>query len=253
MTTNETPPPETGANPEGDTPPVSLRPRWRFFNLRTSFLTGLVVAAPIFLTVYITVAFVNFVDGWVESLLPPAYNPENYLPFSIPGLGVLLVFLFLVLLGTLTANIAGRWLLSMGERIVNRMPVVRNIYNASKQIFETVFSATSQNFREVCLIEYPRRGAWAIGFVSSETKGEIQARAAEDMMSVFLPTTPNPTSGFLLFVPRKDIIILNMTIEEGAKMVISGGLVAPPFDESMLRAEDGIPVRPTPGDLPAKT
>ncbi len=197
--------------------------RW----VRSSFLTGLVIAAPIWITIYVTLAFISFIDDFVTPLIPGQYNPESYLPFSIPGLGVVIVFVLLTLLGALTANLFGRSIINFGEQLVDRMPVVRNIYNALKQIFETVVSQSESSFQEVGLIEYPREGLYAICFITTSTGGEIQSRIKDDSVSVFLPTTPNPTSGFLLFVPRKDIQLLDMTVEEGAKLVISAGLVEP--------------------------
>lgn len=196
--------------------------------LRNYFLTGLVVAAPIGITGYLTWLFITSVDQWVTPLIPAAYNPETYLPFSIPGLGVVIVAAFLVLLGALTANFFGRALIRWGERILDAMPVVRSIYGTLKQIFETVTSHSAASFRDVVLVEYPRKGLWAIAFVSSETKGEIRHRLDQEMVNVFLPTTPNPTSGYLLFVPKKDVVYLDMTVEEGVKYVISAGLVTPP-------------------------
>ena len=197
--------------------------RW----LQRSFVTGVVIAAPIGITIYLTLAFIGFVDDRVIPLIPDRYNPETYLPFGVPGLGVLIAVIALTLLGALTANLFGRTLLGYGERLVDRMPVVRNIYNALKQIFETVVTHSEANFTEVGLIEYPRKGLYALCFVTTSTGGEIQERANHDLVSVFLPTTPNPTSGFLLFVPKTDIQILTMTVEEAAKLIISAGLVEP--------------------------
>src|SRR5918995_6917688 len=195
--------------------------------LRAYFLTGVIVTAPISITIFLVWQFLTFLDTHVAGLLPARYNPETYLPFSLPGLGLLLMLAFLTLVGMLTAGLAGRTLVRMGERLLSRMPVVRGVYGTLKQILETVLAQKSRSFREVVLIEYPRRGIGAIGFVTGPTRGEIQARTEEDMVNVFLPTTPNPTSGFLLFVPKSDLIHLDMTIEEGIKMVISGGIVAP--------------------------
>ena len=198
-----------------------------FHKIRNYFLTGLVVAAPIGITIYIGWWFITFVDSNIKPLIPPAYNPETYLPFSIPGLGLIGVVIFLIILGALTANLFGRALLRFGERIVDRMPVVRSVYGTLKQIFETVVASDSKNFSDVVLVEYPRKGIWAIAFVSAENKSEIQDKMEDEVINLFLPTTPNPTSGFLLFVPRKDLIYLDMTPDQGAKYVISAGLVNP--------------------------
>ena len=203
--------------------------------LRNHFLTGLVVAAPVGITIYITYWFVTLVDEWFKPLLPERYNPETYLPFSIPGLGLLLAFVALTLLGALTANLFGRTIVSYSEEMLGRMPVVRNVYRALKQIFETVLSQSSTSFKQVGLIEYPRKGLYAVVFISTDTEGEIAdlTRYAAGMVSVFLPTTPNPTSGFLLFVPRKDVIFLDMSVEDAAKMVISAGLVVPEYQSKL--------------------
>ena len=210
--------------------------------LRAYFLTGVIVTAPISITIFLVWQFLTFLDTQVEALLPARYNPENYLPFSLPGVGLLVVLAFLTLVGMLTANLAGRTLVRMGERLLSRMPVVRSVYGTLKQIFETVLAQSSRSFREVVLIEYPRRGIGAIGFVTGPTRGEVQDKADEELVNVFLPTTPNPTSGFLLFVPRKDLIHLDMSIEEGIKLVISGGIVAPPRDGEV----EALPPRPAP-------
>ena len=196
---------------------------------RTYFLTGLVVAAPIGITLYLTSWFVEVVDEWFIPLIPEAYRPENYLSISIPGLGLLVALVVLTLLGALTANFFGRQVLILGERIVERMPVVRTIYGALKQIFETVLAQSTTSFKDVGLIEYPRKGLYALVFVTTTTKGEVAKRMPEgtELVSVFLPTTPNPTSGFLLFVPKTDIQILDMSVEDAAKLVISAGLVVP--------------------------
>ncbi|GLQ07283.1 DUF502 domain-containing protein [Sneathiella chinensis] len=195
--------------------------------VRTYFLTGIVIAAPITITIYLTYAFVTFVDANITPLIPARYNPETYLPFGVPGLGVFLVVLGLILIGFLTANFLGRSLLHYGERIVARMPVVRTIYNALKQIMETVLAQSGTSFREVVLVEYPRKGLWAIAFVTSTAEGEVSSLDEGDMISVFLPTTPNPTSGFLLFVPKHDLKYLDMSVEEGVKLVISAGMIWP--------------------------
>jgi len=209
--------------------------------LRAYFLTGVIVTAPISITIFLVWQFISFVDSQVGSLVPERYNPETYLPFSLPGLGLLVMLAFLTVVGMLTAGLAGRGLVRMGERLLSRMPVVRSVYGTLKQIFETVLAQSSRSFREVVLIEYPRRGIGAIGFVTGPTRGEVQARADDELVNVFLPTTPNPTSGFLLFVPKKDLIHLDMTIEEGIKLVISGGIVAPPRDGEPPTAKAAAP------------
>ena len=196
--------------------------------LRTYFLAGILITAPVTITLYVAWVFVAFIDGQVTPLIPPAYNPSTYLPFVVPGLGLFVVVVALILIGWLTAGFMGRFVVRSGERILDRMPVIRSIYGALKQIFETVFSRQSNAFREAVLIEYPRQGLWAIAFITGGTKGEVQNLTQEEVINIFLPTTPNPTSGFLLFVPKKDVVPLSMSVEEAIKMVISGGIVTPP-------------------------
>ncbi|HFQ15949.1 MAG TPA: DUF502 domain-containing protein [Rhodobacteraceae bacterium] len=210
--------------------------------IRNYFLTGLVIAAPLSITIYITWWFIQLIDDWVKPFLPGIYNPDTYLPFTVPGVGLLVSFISLTLLGALAANLFGRTLLEFGETLLNSMPIVRNLYKALKQIFETVISQSGTSFRDVVALEYPRRGLYALAFISTETKGEIRHRleGGDDMVSVFLPTTPNPTSGFLLFVPRKDITLLDMSVEEAAKLVISAGLVTPDFIEEHAREDQDM-------------
>ncbi|SCA54810.1 conserved hypothetical protein [Candidatus Terasakiella magnetica] len=196
--------------------------------LRAYFLTGILVTAPISITILLAWLFIDFVDEKVTPLIPLDYNPETYLPFSLPGLGLLIVIIMLTVVGMLTAGFIGKLLVRLSEGIMARMPVISGIYSATKQIFETVLAQKSQAFREAVMIEYPRRGIWAIGFITGTTKGEVQNLTEESCVNIFLPTTPNPTSGFLLFVPKKDLIPLNMSVEQAVKMVISGGIVTPP-------------------------
>jgi len=217
-------PPVSGAAPEGE-----AHPRGGIVaRLRNYFLAGILITAPIGITIYLVWMFVSIVDGWVTPLIPPRYNPQTYLPFGIPGFGLIVAIVGLILIGALTANVLGRVFVRTSDRILARMPVVRGIYSAIKQLTETVFGAQAAAFRQVVLIEYPRRGIWGIAFITGVTEGEVQNLTEDEVVNVFIPTTPNPTSGFLLFVPRRDLVALNMTVEEGIKMVISGGIVAPP-------------------------
>ena len=197
--------------------------------IRGYFLTGIIVTAPVGLTFYVSFLFIGFIDSKVRNLIPVKYHYDNILPFEIPGIGLLIVFIMLTFIGFLTAGIIGRYIIKLGERIIARLPIIRSVYGALKQIFESVLKTSSKSFREVVLIEYPRKGIWAIGFITGDTKGEVQEISKNTLVNVFLPTTPNPTSGFLLFVPRKDLKVLNMNVEEGIKMVISGGIVTPKF------------------------
>ena len=198
--------------------------------LRNYFLTGLVITAPLVITLYLIWTVVKWVDSWVIPYVPAVYNPSTYLPYQIPGIGLLIAIFAITVIGFLTANIIGRSVVSYGEHLVGRMPLVRNIYNGLKQIFSTVLSGEGSSFQKVGLIEYPRPGIWSLVFIATETRGEVRRKMEEmgqSTLSVFLPTTPNPTSGFLLFVPKDQITILDMSVEDGAKLVISAGLVVP--------------------------
>jgi len=207
--------------------------RSRIAALRGNFFTGLIVIAPIGLTIWLIWSVVGMIDGWVLPFVPDAYNPavliKRYLNINVDirGIGVVFFLFFTIMVGWIAKGLIGRSFLSFSEQLVQSLPVVRSIYNGLKQITETVLAQGSTSFDKACLLEYPRRGIWAIAFVSTEAKGEVADRATTPMISVFLPTTPNPTSGFLLFVPKEDVIILDMTVEDAAKLVISAGLVYP--------------------------
>ncbi len=225
-TTSPDIPPATGGNPAGRSKPakkMTLSGR-----LRAYFLAGILVTAPISITFYLAWLFISFVDGQVTPLIPEAYNPTTYLPFALPGLGLFVMAVVLTLIGALTAGILGRLWVRTSEGVLARMPVIRSVYGAFKQIFETILAHQSNAFREAVLVEYPRRGMWAIAFITGRTEGEVQNITEEECINIFLPTTPNPTSGFLLFVPRKELVPLSMSVEEAIKMVISGGIVTPP-------------------------
>ncbi len=212
--------------------------RWRpFSGLRNNFLAGLVVVVPIAITLWMIWAFVGWIDSWVLPFVPSAYQPETLFKKVFPnsnlnvrGVGVGLFLIFTVTVGWMAKGLIGRSFLAWGESLVDRMPIVRSLYNGIKQIAETVFSQSNEaKFDTACLIEYPRKGIWAIAFISTSAKGEVDKRITveKEIMSIFLPTTPNPTSGFLLFVPESDVIRLDMSVEDAAKLVISAGLVYP--------------------------
>ncbi len=204
--------------------------------LRNYFLTGFIVCAPLAITAYLTWSFVGWADSWVKPYIPVRYNPDTYLPFAVPGFGLIVALILITLIGFLTANFIGRTIVGYGEHLLDRMPLVRNIYRGLKQILETVLSNKANTFKQVGLIEYPRKGLWALVFIATDTGGEIQESLrdpAGDVISVFMPTTPNPTSGFLLFVPKSDIILLSMSVEDGAKLVISAGLVVPEYQKKL--------------------
>ena len=203
-----------------------------FQRLRSNFLTGLVLITPIILTIYLLWGVINFIDDKVVPWLPNKYNPSTYLGKDIPGLGVMTFLVFTTIVGMVTKGFFGRQLIKFWQSLVDRTPVFRSIYNALKQIAETVFTKSDQTFKSACLVEYPRRGIWVVAFVSTITRGEIKEKINKDeILTVFVPTTPNPTSGFLLFIPKKDVIILKMSVENAAKLVISAGLVVPDYNE----------------------
>lgn len=208
-----------------DNPPHQKRSFW--LRCRNYFITGIIVVAPLALTIYLVSLVVNVIDHRIVPLIPVRYNPDTYLPFAIPGIGVVIMVVVLTMIGWLTTGLVGRTVVRVGENLLDRMPIVRSIYSALKQIFETVFTQNSRAFRDVVLIPYPRPGCWALGFATGTTKGEVQDAIQDVVVNVFLPTTPNPTSGYLLFLPQKDVIFLNMTVEQGIKLVISGGVVTP--------------------------
>ena len=195
--------------------------------LRNSFLTGIVVSAPIAATLWLVWSFLGWVDGRIVPLIPKEYNPETYLPFAIPGLGLLIAVAALTLLGALTANIFGRSLIGAAERLVERVPFVNTIYGTVKQIVQTILSQQERSFDKVVLVEYPRPGLYAVGFVSTPAQGEIAARLGENIIGVFVPTAPNPTSGFLIYEKHENLIYLDMSVEAGAKLILSAGLVYP--------------------------
>ena len=198
-------------------------------NLRNNFLTGLAVIIPVFITTYLIWSTIGIVDGWVLPLIPEKYALDKFIGIDVKGIGVIIFLLFTVFIGSLTKGYFGRTILKSAESLVDLLPVVRSIYNGIKQIAETVFSQSNNSFERACLVEYPRKGIWAVAFVSTKTKGEVSEKIGKnkELFSIFLPTTPNPTSGFLLFLPEKDIIFLDMTVEDAAKLVISAGLVTP--------------------------
>ena len=205
-------------------PPRSLGAR-----LRSWFFTGLVIFGPVAVTIYIAWWFVDTVDNWVKPLVPARYWPDSYLPFHVPGFGVIIAFVGLTLLGFLAANIAGRTLVRIGELLLDRLPIVRGIYKSAKQIFETLFSQSGSQFRKVGLVEFPFKGSWSIVFITSEPAQVVNDAlpGAKDLTSVFLPCTPNPTTGFYFFIPTADLIELPMTPDDAAKLIMSAGLIQP--------------------------
>ncbi len=199
--------------------------------IRNYFLTGLVVAGPLLITAYLSWSFINWVDDLVRPFIPAAYRPETYLPWPIPGTGLVIAFFALTLLGFLTANLVGRTLVELGESLLNRMPIVRPVYKTMKQIFETLFSKTGSSFRKVALAEFPAPGMWSLVFISQPPGGDIADRLpGGEHVSCFLPCTPNPTTGFFFFVPRDRLIELDIGVESAMTLIMSAGMVQPGAD-----------------------
>ena len=202
--------------------------------LRNYFLTGIIVLAPLAITAYLAWTVIGWVDGWMKPYIPARYNPDTYLDFPVPGVGLIFALLMITFVGFVTANFVGRSVVHFGERLLNRMPLVRNVYNGLKQIFETVLANRSELFNKVALFEYPRKGSWSIVFIAKQQETEINKALAKEhsrTVAVFRPITPNVTTGYLLFVDERDLIPLDMSVEDAAKMLISAGLVGPEIEE----------------------
>jgi uncharacterized membrane protein len=222
---------DTSGMPPGPVPPSrpSVHHAGIGARVRNYFLTGLVVAGPLAITVWLTWSFITWVDDLVRPFVPVAYRPETYLPGKIPGSGLVIAFLALTLLGFLTANLVGRTLVEAGERLLDRMPLVRSIYKGLKQVFETLFSESGSSFRTVGLVEFPAPGMWSLVFLSQPPSREIVSRLPnqEAHVSVFMPCTPNPTTGFFFYVARSAVIELDIPVEAAAKLIMSAGLIQP--------------------------
>ena len=188
---------------------------------------GLLATIPITLTIYILGIFINIMDKGLK-YLPQKFHPDTYLPFHIPGLGLIIAVILILIIGIVTQSFLGRKLVSLGEWIVSKIPLVRNIYIGIKQLVAAIFVENSKAFKRVVMVEYPRKDLWVIAFLTGVTEGEVQAKTNKEVVNVFIPTTPNPTSGFYLLVPKKDIINLDMTVEDAFKLIVSGGIVSPP-------------------------
>ena len=200
-----------------------------FRKISNNFFKGILISAPIIITFYIAWGLIKFFDNQVSPLL-------GTFPYEIPGFGLITVFIFFAIIGFITTGLFGRIFSSFFEKVLSRMPILRNIYSGLKQLFEAILSKKTNSFREVILLEYPREGVWAMGFLTGNTKGEVNRKTKNEMVNIFLPTTPNPTSGFLLFVPKKDIIRLTMTVEEGIKMIISAGMLTPSENQKKIKS-----------------
>jgi uncharacterized membrane protein len=219
---------------ESDILPPKKQPKvFGFARLRRYFFTGLVITAPAAIAIWATLWFVSSFDGLVKPWLPSYYNPDTYLSIKIPGFGFVFAIVFMTVVGALATNFVGRYFIGLWDNLLNHTPLVRSIYKSSKQIFENIFSEKGSSFRNVCLVEWPRKGVWSLAFVSREIDGsDVGLEAGREMYSIYVSTTPNPTGGYVFFADKKDVRILDMTVEDGLKMVISMGLVFPEKDPS---------------------
>ena len=220
------------------TEPILVRRKTLAAGLRASFLTGIVVVLPIGLTIYLIWSVIGWLDGWILPLIPQSYHPQEMITyyvgpgyeFPVRGIGVVVFLVFTTLVGWVAKGLIGRTVLGRLDQLVDRMPVVRSLYGGLKQVAETVFNKTESSFDKACLVEFPRPGVWVIGLVSARPKGEIAEKLGADKIAVFIGLTPF-TSGFVVFVERDAVKLLDMTPEEAAKLVVSGGLVYPPPKE----------------------
>lgn len=230
----------THSNPEAEIPPEPVPPLLAppppvgvFTRLRNYFLAGIIVTAPIGLTIYLVLITIQAIDRNVRGLVPAGYEPERFipyhLPYGIPGLGIVAALVLLTLIGFLATNLLGRTLLRLSERLVARMPIVRGVYSALKQVFETVFSQSGNSFRQVALVPWPATGSWTVAFVTNYVQGgEITQHLGTDLVTVYVPTTPNPTGGYMAYFRRRDIIVLGMSVDQAMKLIISCGVIVPP-------------------------
>ncbi len=193
--------------------------------IKNYFLTGILVTAPVVITFWIVISLVRLFDRLVTPLIPFYLNPNYYLPRDVPGLGLIILVIFLVVIGSLTANFFGSWLLKKTDLIIQRIPLIKVFYKTIKQILETILKTNSDAFREAVLIEYPRKGLWVIGFTTGDVEGEVKNKLKTNMINVFIPTTPNPTSGFLLMVPKSGIKKLNVSVDDAIKTIVSAGII----------------------------
>ena len=206
--------------------------------LKNYFLTGLLVILPIFITGYVIWFLIKAMDTFLK-YIPVKYLPETYLDIYIPGLGLILVVILILVVGVLTRNIAGRRVLQFWDNMVDRIPLARILYSGVKQLLQAFFFQNSDAFQRVALVEYPRRGIYVLGFITGESRGEAQEKINKKMINVFIPTTPNPTSGFYILVPEADLTVLDMSVEDAFKLLISGGLVSPDELKKVRRKKRG--------------
>jgi uncharacterized membrane protein len=216
-------------------------------NVKQIFLTGLAVMIPFGLTIYVMVYLISLMDGLL-SILPTRFHPDQVLGFHIPGLGFIFTLILILAVGLTVRSILGRSLLLWGERLVYKIPLVRGIYQALKQIVHAMMSTKGESFKRVVMVEFPRKGLYTVAFVTGIATGEMQEKTDERCINIFIPTTPNPTSGFYMMVPEDQVVRLDMSVEEAFKLIMSGGIVAPPYPRSVLT---GKPVEDVQNPPPA--
>lgn len=195
--------------------------------IKAYLFTGILVTAPVAMTFYLAYKLIFWLDKLVNRVLPPEFRPDNYLPVTVPGLGIIILTLLLIFIGMFATGFLGKFFLKLGEWIVYKLPFISSIYSLFKQVFSTFLSNKNKAFNKVVMLEYPRKGLWILGLVSMDTEGEMKEKLPEPMLNVFIPTTPNPTSGFLIFVPKSEVIEMDISVEEAIKFIISGGIVNP--------------------------
>lgn len=195
--------------------------------IKAYLFTGILVTAPVAMTFYLAYKLIFWLDKLVNRVLPPEFRPDNYLPVTVPGLGIIILVVLLILIGMFATGFLGKFFLRLGEWIVYKLPFISSVYSLIKQVFSTFLSNKNRAFNKVVMLEYPRKGLWILGLVSMDTAGEMQKKLPEPMVNVFIPTTPNPTSGFLIFVPKSEVIEMDISVEDAIKFIISGGIVNP--------------------------
>ena len=193
--------------------------------LKNYLLTGILVAGPVALTLWIVVSLIKLFDKLVTPFIPIYLNPNTYLPRDLPGLGLIVLIFFLIFIGAITANFFGSWILKQTDSFISKIPLIKAFYKTIKQILETILKSNSQAFRDAVLVEYPRKGAWVIGFTTGEVKGAVKKKIKNQLVNVFIPTTPNPTSGFLLMIPKKDLRYLDVSVDDAIKTIVSAGII----------------------------
>jgi len=209
---------------------------------RRYLIAGLLIWVPLAITIFVVRLLINWLDGTIL-LIPEAYRPENLIGYAVPGLGVLLSILVVMFTGLLAANLFGRKLVKLWEGLLSHVPLVRSVYSGAKQLAETMFSESGQSFRKVLLVEFPRRGLWTLAFLTGIDQGEAQLKTGQEVINVYVPTTPNPTGGYFVMVPKEDVQELDMSVDEGLKMLMSMGAVVPDVikDRSELAPEEPKP------------